>query len=263
MTTVDFIIHLFCLVDDKMKKIPKHPQANLYPSELVTIGLLFALKGVNFSAFYRWLKRDHQELFHELPERTRLMRLLRTHQDWCRLFLDESSFFTIIDTYGIELIHPMREGRSKAQVGKKGKSNRRWIVGIKLCWLINDYGRVVDWDIATANVHDQNFHSLIENVKGKTITLSDTGFRCKAGIPENLKLCPRGTWNERMVVETVLSMLTTVCHLKHWFHRSWRYLKSHAAYLAALFNTLLALNRLLEPDAKADDMLLHIAQYSL
>jgi hypothetical protein len=43
MTTEDIIISVFCLVDDQMQEIPKHPQAKLYPSELVTIGLLFAL----------------------------------------------------------------------------------------------------------------------------------------------------------------------------------------------------------------------------
>jgi len=32
---------------------PAPPQARLYPSELVTIGLLFVLKGIQFRAFYR------------------------------------------------------------------------------------------------------------------------------------------------------------------------------------------------------------------
>jgi hypothetical protein len=41
----------------------------------------------------------------------------------------------VIDTYGIELIHPMREGRSPQQIGRKGLSNHRWIVGGKLCLL--------------------------------------------------------------------------------------------------------------------------------
>ena len=49
MTTEDIIIHIFCLVDDEMKDMPKHGQAKLYPSELVTIGILFALKGRLFS----------------------------------------------------------------------------------------------------------------------------------------------------------------------------------------------------------------------
>ena len=43
MTTEEIIIHIFCLVDDWMPEIEKHPQAKLYPSELLTIGILFAL----------------------------------------------------------------------------------------------------------------------------------------------------------------------------------------------------------------------------
>jgi hypothetical protein len=146
MTTQEFIILLFCMVDDQMPGVAKHPQARLWPSELVTIGLLFALKGGTFRAFYRWLVRDYAALFGSVPERTRLLRLLVTHADWCEHFLADPTFFTVLDSYGIELIHPIREGRSPHQIGKKGKSNWRWIVGMKLCWLINDRGQVVAWD---------------------------------------------------------------------------------------------------------------------
>ena len=48
MTIIDFITQLFCCVDDKLtqqNKNRKQTQANLYPSEVVTIALLFALKG--------------------------------------------------------------------------------------------------------------------------------------------------------------------------------------------------------------------------
>ncbi len=31
----DFTIQLFCRVDDQMQNAPKHPQANLYPSEVL------------------------------------------------------------------------------------------------------------------------------------------------------------------------------------------------------------------------------------
>jgi transposase-like protein len=47
------------------------------------------------------------------------------------------------------------------------------------------------------------------------IVLTDTGSQAKRGIPANMKVCPRGAWNERMLVETVLSMLTTVFHQEH------------------------------------------------
>ena len=46
------------------------------------------------------------------------------------------------------------------------------------------------------------------------IVLSDTGFHATEGDPANLKLCQRGEWEDRMLVETVLSMLTLVCHVK-------------------------------------------------
>jgi len=45
VTDREFIIQLFCRVDDQMKDVPKHSQAKMYPSELATLGILFALKG--------------------------------------------------------------------------------------------------------------------------------------------------------------------------------------------------------------------------
>jgi Transposase DDE domain len=263
VTTEDFIIQLFCLVDDQMHLHQKHRQARLWPSELVTIGLLFALKGGYFRAFYRWLKRDYEGLFVELPHRTRLQRLLATHQDWCDLFLADPTFFTVIDSYGIELIHPIREGRSPRQLGKKGKSNWRWIVGMKLCWLVNDRGEVVRWSWDTANVHDQVFLPLVAALENETIVLADSGFNCLAGIPANLKLCSRGKWNERMLVETTLSLVTMVCGLKKVFHRSRRYFQARLAYVAAMYNALLKLNRVRQPGADPQDRLLHLAEYAL
>ena len=60
-----------------------------------------------------------------------------------------SSLLGLIDTYGIELLHPRREGRSERQIGKKGLSNRRWIVGGKLCFVLTHLGLIVDWEVDT------------------------------------------------------------------------------------------------------------------
>ena len=78
MTTLDFITAFFYEVDEQLRAIPKHPEAHLWPSEIVTLGLLHALKGVGNRAFYRWLTRDYRALFPRFPERTRLFRLLKT-----------------------------------------------------------------------------------------------------------------------------------------------------------------------------------------
>ena len=82
----------------------------------------------------------------------------------------------VIDTYGIELIHPMREGCSPQQIGCKGLSNHRWIVGGQLCLFLNQWGLVVGWDCATASVTDNTFQWLIRQFDGRMIILSDTGF---------------------------------------------------------------------------------------
>src|SRR5216684_8615748 len=110
MTTVDFITALFYEVDEQMRTIPKHPEAHRWPSEVVTLGLLHALKGVGNRAFYRWLTRDYRTLFPLLPERTRLLRLFKTHQAWMQVFLASPTVLGVIDTDGIELIHPIRAG---------------------------------------------------------------------------------------------------------------------------------------------------------
>lgn len=139
MSTDDFIIGLFVRMDSIMGAIPKHPQAQLCPSEVVTFALLFARK----------------------------------------------------------------------------------IVGAKLAYLVNQYGLIVAWDYAAANVADNAFRDLIADFQDRMVVLTAMAFHSQEGDPPNQKACKRGTWNVRMVVETVLPLLTRVCHLKHASQRSW------------------------------------------
>lgn len=261
MTTEDFITELYCRIDDRMKGILQHSQSKLSPSEIVTLGILFALKGVGNRAFYRWIERDYLKLFPHLPERTRLFRLFAVHQAWTDGFLIQPSLLAVIDSYGIELIHPVREGRSEQQIGKKGLSNRRWIVGGKLCFLLDHLGRVIGWDCSTANVHDSQFHPLIARYADQTVVFADHGFYSLDGNPSNLKVCERYTHNERMIIETVLSMLTTICHFKKVAHRLWQYFKARLAFTMAAFNLLVQWDGLpADPDGFVH---LSIAQFSL
>jgi hypothetical protein len=238
MSTDDFIIGLFIRVDSIMANEPKHPQAQLHPSEIVTLALLFALKGVGPRAFYRWLRNNYRAWFPGLPERTRLFRLFATHAGWSEYFLAQPTTLGVADTYGIELIHPWREDRADLQIGRKGLSNHRWIVGAKLAYLVNQYGLVVAWDYGTANLADNAFRDLIADFQDQMVVLTDTAFHSTAGDPPNQKACKRGTWNVRMVVETILSALTTVCHLKKASQRTWAGLRARLAYTMALFNIL-------------------------
>ena len=42
-TTIECITTLFYEVDEQLRALPKHPEAHLWPSEVVTLGLLHAL----------------------------------------------------------------------------------------------------------------------------------------------------------------------------------------------------------------------------
>jgi hypothetical protein len=60
MTTPDFIHALVYAVDQEMLTVPKHPEAKLSPSAVVTLALLFVVKGGGMCAFSRWLTRAYQ-----------------------------------------------------------------------------------------------------------------------------------------------------------------------------------------------------------
>jgi len=79
---------------------------------------------------------------------------------------------------------------------------------------------------------------LILQVDGRMIVLRDTGCRATEGDPANLQLCQRGEWQDRMWVETVLAMLTLVCHCKKVMHRVWASFQACLAFTMAAFNVL-------------------------
>ncbi len=155
---------------------------DLYPSAVVTLALLFALKGVRNRAFYRWLTRDYRCLFPHLPERIRLFRLFNSHRRWMEQFMAAPSLLGWVDTYGIALLHPWREGCSVQQIGRKGLLNKRWIVGGKLCFVLNHLGLIVDWAVDTANVYDgAAFQDIVERHAENMVLFADGVGSCLRG----------------------------------------------------------------------------------
>src|SRR5512133_1072925 len=108
---------------------------------------------------------------------------------------------------------------------------------------------------------DRDFRPLIAALDGRTVVLTDSAWHGKTDDPPNMKVCPRGTWNTRMLVETVLSMLTTVCHLKRVAHRVADYFRMRLAFITAAVNLLVQWHGL-QPDAHGV-VKLSIAEFSL
>jgi hypothetical protein len=278
LTTVEFITQLFCRIDDQMKAVPKDPRANLHPSELITLAVLYALKGKGQRAFYRWLVRDHLPLFPRLPERTRFFGLIAVHREWADRFLAEPTLPGISDSLGVEMIHPRREGRSPKQIGRKGNTQRvpdgRWIVGVKFCPVINSRGQIVDWDIVDwdaegANVHDSLFQdrmlTLYESGERGMGLYVDSGFHKspgRGGDRANLKVCQRGGCNLRMLVETLFSQLTGVMGLKKIGERAWASVEARLGFVAAAYNLLISWGGRLVTD-ESGYVRLGIAEFAL
>jgi hypothetical protein len=142
------------------------------------------LHGRNQRRFYHWLCCNWRHLFPNLPERTRPFRLLARYQRWAERFLAEPSLINFSDSLGMELVHPRREGRTKNQVGKKGKSirdarasasERALDCGCQVLPARQRRGRIVDWDADPANVHDGHFQRLLKHYP-KDGRMTDKGF---------------------------------------------------------------------------------------
>jgi hypothetical protein len=135
MTTGDCLIALFYPIDQQRHAMPTPPEAPLWPSEVGPLGRRQALQGVGHRPCERWWTRAYRALVPRLAERTRLLRLLKPQQDWPQVCWASPTVLGVLDPYGIELLHPIRAGRSPQQIGRKGRSNPRWMVGGTLCLL--------------------------------------------------------------------------------------------------------------------------------
>ncbi|MDX1931069.1 MAG: hypothetical protein SFU56_00540 [Capsulimonadales bacterium] len=240
----DFVLHLFVTVDDALaQNRNKDPRAHLWPSEIVTLGILYAIKGRSQTAFWRWAKANLTDFFPRLPDRTRLFRLLTKYQALADAFMATDAPLGFTDSFGIELIHPRREGRSKRQIGKKVKSNHRWIVGIKYAALVNARGRICDWDAEGANTYDGDFQRQWRYWEGICSPLyADSGFHRgtkRGGDLAFLVICKRGENNLRMLIESLFSVLVTVLHLKKVSNRTWPSLEARLTFVSAAYNLLL------------------------
>lgn len=221
-----------------MVDMQREKRSKLWPSELVTIGVLYALKGQSQKRFWQWLKANYGELFPHLPERSRLFRLLRKHRAWSDRFLCEPGMIHVSDSLGVELILPRRQGRSDKQVGAKGVSNGRWIVGVKFCPMLRLNGRIFDWDAEAANTYDGDFQRMLGEYPDEP-KLVDSGFhrsKKRGGDGANLVVCERGQRNYRMVIETVFSGLCQVFGMKKMRERIWAGIESHLGFACAAWN---------------------------
>jgi len=221
-----------------MRNLPKHPQGSLWPSEVITVGQRHARKGVGNRACPRWLWKDSQALFPRLPERPRLLRLFRPPQAWPAAFLAAPTVLGGLDPYGVEVIHPIREGRSTRPIGRKGLSYHRGMIGGPLRLVLNQWGWVVAGVGATATVPAKTFQWLMRQGAGRLRIVSDTACHAADGEPPNRTRCRRGAWQDRIRIQTVWSMRTVVSHCTKVTHWIWAYCHAWLAFTMVALHVL-------------------------
>jgi Transposase DDE domain len=155
MRVTDVVTELFCRVDDRLGPLPRHQGEKLPLRELVTMSMLLAWKGGSTHASHRWIANNLTRLFPNVPERTRRFRRLANRWELAPRLLAEPTVAAILDTSGVETIHPRRDGRTEHRIGRKGISNHRWFVGANVALVVNQRGEVIAWSVIPDNVHDQ------------------------------------------------------------------------------------------------------------
>ena len=242
MDTKTIIKEILCKVSNELKEIDfKHERARLRMSEIIGIGVLRSLSMYSFRRFYEWLKQFN--LFN-LNERSRLQRLINKYWKYADRFLKKETIFNIADSYAVELIHPTRYNRRKQLNSfiRKGLSNNRWVVGRKIGIVINNSFQIVCCNNDLAGGTDKIFNKDFSTING--IILADTGYndKDKSKIPENLKLCKKGVWNDRMYIESLFSLWKRMLNTKQMMVKTLNGFSARASYLSALTNILFDLN---------------------
>ena len=72
-------------------------------------------------------------------------------------------------------MHPLRAGRRARQIGRKGQSHQRWMVGGKLASSVHQHGQGGAWDGAPANVYDAVCHPRIADFADHMVVVTDMG----------------------------------------------------------------------------------------
>lgn len=190
----DFVICLFCTIDDICKQIiPFKDKSkggrpnNLTISELITISILFLNSGCDaFSKFY--LFANLQEYFN-LNSYPRLLHNLKSSLIWQLLILvlichknrqvgDEIKF---IDSMPIKVCKNKRIFTYKvSNLADRGKSSIGWFYGFKVHLVVDKNGKLLNFKITTGNISDKNqelLRALTKNLKG--LLIGDKGYQSK------------------------------------------------------------------------------------
>jgi hypothetical protein len=200
----DFLISLFCMVDDfciqfepEWQKIQRNQnttsgrwwttrESKMILSELMTVAILFHYSG------YRTFKDYY--IYFVLPHLTCFFPNLVTYKHFNKLMkklvlplfalqktlAGKSEGIAFIDSTILSVCHICRASSHKVfkDIAKKGKSTTGWFFGMKLHLLINHRSEIVSWMLTPGNTDDRTpVPELLKGIFGKVY--GDRGYISK------------------------------------------------------------------------------------
>jgi hypothetical protein len=265
MISNDKVIEIFCVIDDFCKEInqiidksalvantkkkKRNRKSKMSDSEVITIMLLFHLKGYRcLKHFYlnhvtKHMKNDFPETvsynrFVELQKKSVLLMTIFL-QSCC---LGKCSGISFLDSTVLKACHYKREKQNKVFKGiaNKGRGTMGWFFGFKLHIVINQRGEIIDFLITQGNVDDRQplkdkaFHDKVfgkifadRGYIGKDLfeKLFVDGIHLVTKIKKNMKnalmhIYDKILLRKRAVIESVNDILKNQCQIEHTRHRS-------------------------------------------
>ena len=196
MLTEEYIIEVYCLVDEMLKKVIKNklrkrgPQPKLSDSEVITMEIVGESKGFDKDKNIHSYFRDHWlHLFPMLGNRTTFLRQAANlwsvkqeiRKNIVRNLLPSGSKLSIVDGFpipvcGFRRAHFSKLFKDKAEFGYCAAKDLRYF-GFKGHLLIDQKGLILDCTVAAANIDERDMLLEISSNSGSYL-LGDKGYIC-------------------------------------------------------------------------------------
>jgi hypothetical protein len=257
------LIEIFCDIDDFnevfINELRTHQLSDgsrkrikpcsLNESEVMTIVIYFHLMRYrDFKHYYLFHVCQHmQNEFPGLVSYNRFVELMHKSLLPLAVFLKtrclgKCSGISFVDSTPIRACHIKREHSHKVLKGlaTKGQCSIGWFFGLKLHFVINDKGEMLDFVLTPGNVDDRQpliGSNLLSNIYGKLIgdkgyisqslfeNLFIDGIHLITKLRKNMKNClmllsDKILLRKRALIESVFDELKNICQIEHTRHRS-------------------------------------------
>lgn len=230
------------------KSLPTR-RPSLSDSEILTLLIFYHWSGYkNFEYYYQnYALIVLKKYFPTMPSYSRFVELIPRQAMKMYMFLKVQTLLSqrtgtyFIDSKKLPVCHNKRIHNNKVftDFAARGKSSTGWYYGLKIHLIINQLGEIVNFELTSANVSDNNEHLLKKMLDGLHGTCyGDKGYLSKlfayfyqkglkivTKIRSNMKniLVPikeKINLKKRALIESVNDILMTVFDLEHTRHRS-------------------------------------------